>query len=66
MSAIERAARAVNLSLHLDRRQIAEAVITSLRADLASCDPERVREVAEALGLEFYAPRPAGRKAPDA
>lgn len=51
MSAIERAARAINLSLHLDRRQIAEAVVASLRADLASGDPERVRETADALGL---------------
>ena len=32
-------------------RQIAEAIIASLRADLASGDPERVRETADALGL---------------
>ena len=32
-------------------RQIAEAIIASLRADLASGDPGRVRETADALGL---------------
>lgn len=62
MSAVERAVDeisgivigsgyyATQMGVH-SAREAAKAVIDSLRADLASGDPERVRETAEALGL---------------
>jgi hypothetical protein len=54
MSATARARHAVEISM-LGRSTISAAplaTIASLRADLASGDPARIREAAEALGLE--------------